>query len=56
MASRRVNKSPKGNLVRGTYRKWDSETMERAMADCHAGMGVREAARKHDVPRGIFLH
>ena len=36
---------------RGQYRRWDKKAMNSVLAN---GMSVREASRKHDIPRGII--
>ncbi len=52
MALGKENYHPNGQGTRGKYRKWDYKVMEKAIAACTVGMGVREAARKFDWPRG----
>lgn len=46
------NKAPSGKGARGGYRSWSQDDMKKALADCNAGMRVRESARINNVPRG----
>ena len=42
----------KQDKARGLYRIWSHNAMRKALADCNAGMGVRESSRVNNVPRG----
>ena len=52
MSGNKENQLQQQDKARGLYRIWSHNAMRKALADCNAGMGVRESSRVNNVPRG----